>query len=383
MTNRCVLLAVTIDDSLQFFKGYPEKLVSLGWEVHIVASSGPRLGGLAAVDGVFVHAIEMKRVPSPIHDLWALMRWIKLLMKIQPSIVSAGTPKAGLLGLIAAWLTRVPVRIYVLRGLRLETSHGLNKRVLEITEKVAAAASTSVIAVSNSLRDRVVRLGLVEQSKIRVIGAGSSNGVSLEVFDPKRFSASDITDLGASLGLDPSIRTVGFVGRLTRDKGLVELAESMRQLARQKVPVQLLVVGGVDDSSGELAREELVNLQVPVIFAGYTPDPAIYFKLMDVFCLPSYREGFSNVVLEASAMGVPVVASDAVGVVDAVDRDRTGLLVPVGSASALAAALERVLVDPALSKEMGEAGREWVMERFDRVTVQSLHAEDLLASIEA
>lgn len=377
MRRRRILLAVTIDDSLQFLRGYPEYLVDNGWDVHVVSNAGPRLQELENAEGVWVHPIRMARSPAPLSDLVALLRWVILIWRIHPDAVSVGTPKAGLLGITAAFLNRVPVRIYLLRGLRLETSRGFRRQILIAVERFSMSWATHVLAVSNSLRDQALAMKLTRSGKIRVVGHGSSNGVDVVEFDPARFTDASSTDLADEIGLRPGVCTIGFVGRLTRDKGLHVLVEALQILSDRGIECQLLVLGGVDDKSGQQMLEGLHQLKIAVVVVGYVDAPARYYALMDIFCLPSFREGFANVVLEASSMAIPVVVSNATGMLDTIQEGRTGTASPVGDALLLATSLGRIASKCAETADWGRNGRQLVKDRFRRQTVQASYANDL------
>jgi glycosyltransferase involved in cell wall biosynthesis len=383
MTRRRIVLAVTIDDSLQFLTGYPEYLTQRGWEVHVVSGAGPRLRALEELPHVFTHQVEMQRNPSALQDFKSLRIWLRLLRRIRPSAISVGTPKASLLGTIAALLLRVPVRVYLLRGLRLETSTGLSRQILIAAERITMLCATNVIAVSRSLMARSIELKLAPQRKMRVLGGGSSNGTDIVEFDSSRFSATEIARVRQEIGLRPELPVVGFVGRLTRDKGLFVLADALEILVQRGVHCQVLIVGGVDDPTGDAALERLRGVQIPVVVTGYVARPASHYAVMDVFCLPSFREGFVNVVIEASSSGIPVVASDATGVIDAVRDGETGLVSPVGDAMRLAQNLETILADPTLAARLGARGRQWVSANFSRHEVQQRYADDLESLVEA
>lgn len=383
MSRKRIVLAVTVDKSLQLLEGYPEYLVQRGWEVHVVSSRGPLLEALSAMPNVHVHALEMHRVPKLTDDLRALRAWRRLLRRIRPTAVFVGTPKAGLLGSLAASITRVPLRVYLLRGLRLETSRGISRQILSLTERLAMLCATDVIAISPSLRQRAIDLRLVASRKIRVLGHGSSNGVDMSEFDPERLEKSQLSGIRAELGLDPSLPTVGYVGRLTRDKGLFVLADALDQLVANGVKINLLIVGGIDDPSGAEALARLRQLSIPIIAAGHVLRPAAYFPLMNVLCLPSLREGFGNAVIEASAMRVPVVVSDATGVIDSVKDGVTGFVSPVEDSTRLSELLGDVLANPSLQSTMGMDGRKWVSQHFAREDVQKNYADDLEAIVNA
>lgn len=383
MSFGSIVLGVTIDDSLQFLSGMPEHLTRRGWNVHVVSDGGPRLERLRGTPGIEVHQIAMSRKPSPVGDLRALREWVTLLRRVKPNVVWVGTPKAGMLAALAARLVGVPVRSYLLRGLRLETSRGLSRIILVAAERLTIAMATDVLAVSRSLQDAAVALRVAPRPRIRILGGGSSNGVDVERFDPTRLAPDEIRGLRDRFQLADDRLVVGFVGRLTRDKGLFVLADALELLERRGVAVQALIVGSVDDATGSAAVDRLRETRCPVAIAGYLDDTASAFALMDVLCIPSYREGFVNVALEASAMGVPIVGSRATGVIDAVRDGQTGLLSDVGDAVGLADNIEQLARDPELRATLGSNGYELVRSEFERKEVQARYAEHLEALVAA
>lgn len=378
--KRRILLAVTADVSISLMQGFPQYLASRGWDVHVVSSPGPLLDRLEGAPGVTTHRIAMARKPAPIADLVALGRWVLLLLRLRPDITSVGTPKAGFLGGIAGWLTRVPTRIYLLRGLPLETATGAKFKLLVILERLAFAAAHEALAVSPSLRARAVELGLVRPEKIVVLGAGSSNGVDLFHFMPMQHKTDhggwdDRDSLAIELGLDPKVPVVGFVGRLTEDKGLAHLARARDKLHSRGTDHQLLVVGGIDDSAAPAVLKELERSGRPPVQTGHVRDTAPYYRLMDLLCLPTRREGFPNVVLEASATCVPTVTTDATGAIDSVVDGETGLVTKMDSAAALADGLAMLINDPGLRKRMGEAAWQRAHDQYRRPLVWRLLEE--------
>lgn len=368
MTKR-ILLAVTADTSLGLLQGFPERLRDEGWDVHVASSPGPKSHRLAATYGVTFHPVEMTRNPSILGDLRALLAWTRLLRSIRPDLTSVGTPKAGLLAGIASLVARVPRRVYVLRGLRYETSTGVARAVLRSLERVACACAHEVHAVSHSLRDLAVADGLAAREKIVVIGRGSSNGVDVARFTvttgERRAAKAERWPEG------PDVPVIGFIGRIHPDKGLDLLADAVELLAREAVPGRLLVVGGSDSDLGEDLQRRLVDSGFDVEFTGAVDDVAPYLRVMDVLCLPTKREGFPNVVLEAAAAGIPTVATLATGVRDAIRDGETGLICPTRQPEELAEPL-RTLVESARTRaSMGSAARQFVLMNFDREVVQS------------
>jgi glycosyltransferase involved in cell wall biosynthesis len=366
-----IVLGVTVELSLRLMSGFPAYLVSRGWDVHVVCSPGETLTALADVDGVTVHPLPMRRDPAPFADLRSLAAWIRLLRRLRPDVVSAGTPKAGLLGMLSARLVRVPARVYLLRGLRLETATGLGRRILTALERLSIASSHVTVAVSRSLAKRAVDLGLGRPERFVVLGDGSSNGVDLDRIQAALPDAAGRAALRAELGLDDR-PVVGFVGRLVEDKGVAVLAHALRGLAARGAAPQLLLVGASESA------DDVVSFDIPgltVARTGFVADPERYYGAMDLLCLPTFREGFPNVVLEAAAAGLPTVTTDATGAIDSVVDGETGLIVPVRDPAALGRALERLSSDAPLRERMGAAARERARTRFARDVVWAAQEE--------
>ncbi|MBL0219310.1 MAG: glycosyltransferase family 4 protein [Myxococcales bacterium] len=286
----------------------------------------------------------------------------------RPVVVHAHTPKGGLLGMLAGWVARTPVRIYHMRGLPLETAAGWRRQLLRWTERTSCAAATHVLCVSSSLRAVAIAEHLCAPSKIEVLGSGSGQGVDATgKFDPERVSAETRLATRRKHGLPEDAVVLGFVGRLVRDKGIVELMGAW-QLLRQRYPHLHLLLSGVLEERDALPVELVRALSDDprIHLLGFDWDTPPLYAAMDVVVLPTYREGFPNVPLEAAAMQRPVVATRVSGCVDAVVDGVTGLLVEPRDASELAAALARYIDDPALRAAHGQAGRARVLASFRR-----------------
>lgn len=338
-------------------------LVADGWDVHIVSSGTEQFADDLSVS-VHIHNISMVREPSLLSDLRAFRSWIKLLKDISPDIVFVGTPKASFLGITAAWLSKVPKRLYHLRGLRLETMSGFAFVLHAFIERIVFLLSTQSLAVSGSLRRRAIDLKLVSPDKIVVLGRGSSRGV-----DTERFRPDHNLSIGRErLGLLEDIPVIGFVGRIAEDKGSRELATASKILHQRGVRHQILVVGPGDEAEAVEQLTDLTGAYKP-IFTGSVLDVAPYYGVMDIFCLPTYREGFPNVVLEAGASGVPAVTTDATGAIDSVVDGVTGRIVRAGHPEDLANALEHLILDPPKRTAMGKAGRHHIVQNFSKQIV--------------
>lgn len=319
----------------------------------------------ARQQGAEAVSVPIERTIAPWADLLSLVRLWWLLTIRRPDLTEFSTPKAGLLGSIASLMAGVPRRVYMLRGLKLESTTGLKRRILLLTEKVAAGCSQVVLCNSESMRSEALALGIAPPGKLKVLGDGSSNGVDLARFSP---GASDVRE---RLGIMASAPIVGFVGRLTRDKGVPELVEAFDTIVKRVPDAHLLLVGWFDaaeDALDEAVRKRIEN-NPRIHCTGYAADTAPYYRAMDVMVLPTWREGFPNAVLEAAATEVPVVTTLCTGSRDSVVPEVTGLLIPPGYPEAISEAVLKLLLNQEQRMRMGAAARKWVLEHYtnDRV----------------
>lgn len=374
-----ILIAVTSALGWTFFEGTIEMLQHAGYEPILVSSPGEQLERIALNSGVCYAAIPMEREITPLCDLVSLWRLYRIMRRVRPVLTDVGTPKVGLLGGVAAWLSGVPCRIYTLRGLRLETTKGLKRILLTVTERIACACAHRVICVSQSLRQRAIELGLVSAEKAVVLGSGTCRGVDVRRFSPEIRDSVTKRQLAQSLAIPPGAPVVGFVGRLTRDKGIPELFTAFSHLRRKWPSLRLLLVGDFEDGDPVAPSiRQQIETDPNVVRAGFVADTAPYFALMDLFVLPSHREGFPLTPLEAQACEVSVVTTTATGAMDSVVDGETGFLVPAGDWEALAARIHELLRDSELRSRMGRKGRERVVREFRREVVE----RDLLEEYE-
>lgn len=374
-----ILLGVTVDQSLKLLRGQPQFLASEGWKVHVVSAGDSDRSAefyLGPVENIEVHRLGMKRDPTPFSDAHSFALWLRLLRRIRPDVVCLGTPKASLLGLSAARMLGIPTRIYILRGLRLEGERGLRRHLLRMFERLTAAMSTHVVAVGESLRQVAAAEGIGGGTPLEVIGQGSSNGIEILPDDERDALRSQRDDLLRSVGLDPGALVIGYVGRLTPDKGVHLLVEACSALHELGVSVQLLLVGAEDSPhyQSQLTRS-LQEGGLPHALTGYVERPRDFMAAMDIFCLPSLREGMPNVSLEAASLGLPVVTTEATGCRDSILPGISGLTFKQGDVSSLTSALRALVEDDAMRKSFGEIGSRWVAENFDRTVVWSLYEE--------
>lgn len=333
-----------------------------------VSSPGQQLQEFAHDEGIVAHPIPMERRIRPLRDLRSLVALVLLFYRLRPTVVHTHTPKAGLLGMIAAWVTRVPVRVFHVHGLPVVTATGLQRRVLTVTDRLSARIAHRVLFVSASLRDAAVDLGVAPAGKSGVLGAGSANGIDADHrFNPSVWR-SQRSHLRLAEGIAPSDLVIGFVGRMVRDKGLTDLMSAWETL---RSPGRRLLLVGPAEQGDPLPRQLLDDIadDPDVRWIAWTSTPEAMMSLMDVLVLPSYREGLPLSLLEASAMAIPVVSTDIPGGRDAVIDGLTGTLVPVRAPQRLAEAIEAYLTDPALRTRHGIAGRNRVLESFQPVVI--------------
>ncbi len=368
-----LLYLLTDEMSSVLVRGQLGYLAEHGFDVSVgTRRHDPRSRGTSAPfdPPVTVEHLPFVREPHVVADVRALVATARLIRRLRPDTVNASTPKAGLLGMLAARACRVPVRIYVIRGLRFETERGWRRRLLRGTERFAARCATTVVANSESLLAVAEREGVIDCGRGIVIGAGSGNGI-----DAARFADAVLPSPAAArtqLGLPVDAAVVGFVGRFTADKGLADLVVAHRELLASNVDVWLLLVGRFEpgDPLPDETRRAIESGHRTVI-VPWLDDPALAYRAMDVLAFPSRREGLPNVALEAQCCGVPVVGYAATGTVDAVvttsaddRRPATGVLVDVGDVAALTSNIAALLADADRRTALGRAGRRWVGDTF-------------------
>jgi glycosyltransferase involved in cell wall biosynthesis len=361
---------VTVPLSFSLGRGHAAVMTRAGFDVHAVSSPGPLADEFSRYERVPVHPVPMARRIAPWSDLVSFVRLCRTLKRLRPSVVQAGTPKAGVLGTLAAYLLRVRVRVYYVHGLPMLTARGVLRRVLFAVERVTCAAATHIVCVSPSIRSELIAAGICPPDKAVVLGNGSSNGIDISVFDPTRFSAAAVKTARANLGIPAYAFVVGFLGRIGREKGIEQLYQAW-QVVREAFPSAYLLLVGPDEPNDPVAPGiiEALKSDPRVRMTGPDWHPAPLYALMDVLCMPSHREGLPNVALEAAAMEVPVVAFRVPGVVDAVDSGATGELVDPLSAEQVAAAICKYFRQPSLRRKHGRAGRRRIRELFAREKV--------------
>ena len=376
-----LFITTTAARTLPFFKGQT-KLWNEVFDVCAISSEKENLINFAQTEGIRYSYMPMHREISLISDVCCLIHFIWLFIKERPYIVHGNTPKASMLSMVAAWLTRRPVRIYMCHGLRYQTATGNLRRILMFMEKLSCSCSTQVICVSEGVRKQLVKDGLCKEGKGKVVGYGTAGGIDVNYFT--RNAIIGAPDKRAELAIPKDAFVFSFVGRIVKDKGINELVAAFDKLS-QDHDVSLILVGPQEKDLDPIKREteELIKANKHIYAVGRQNDVRPYLAASDAFVLPSYREGVGMVLLEANAMGVPCIASDIIGCNDVVTVGGNGELVQPRRADAL----YQKMKDWVEHREYVAARgcRNYVISRYSREDVKRAYYQELksLAGLEA
>lgn len=318
-------------------------------------------------------SVPIERKMAPWRDLWALVVLCRLFARERFDVVVSVVPKAGLLGMLAAWMLRVPRRVHIFQGEVWASRRGLVRWLLKGLDGLTARLATHVLAVSESEKKFLEQQGVVPFGKVRVLGAGSICGVDTGRFRPDAAARARVR---ADLGIPDSADLCIFLGRLAADKGILELAQAFAQSAATHPTLWLLLVG--PDEEGMQAR---LRALVPPVLASrmlirpFANEPQQMLAAADFLCLPSYREGFGMVILEAAAVGIPAIGSRIYGITDAIEEWRTGVLVPARDTAALATAISRWCEQPQERQKYAVAAQDRARSRFEQKNVVERYVE--------
>jgi len=363
-----IVFGVTVPVTARLFLvSQIQALIDDEWDVHLVCSPDHGFAELSKISGLTVHSIRMQRRPSPVRDVISFVNWYRLIAQIKPDIVVGSTPKAGLLSMLASKLRRVSVRIYHVRGFRAEGLRGLQQRISVLSEKLSISMSTCVLCDSISLRKALIESGCLFEDQGVILGAGSCCGVDTEFYRPP--SAAERTQTRERVGALEGEIVIGFVGRLTRDKGIKELIEAFSEVSKLNNHVRLILVGSDEGGTEFFSKSTDENT---TLYLGETDDVRSAYWAFDIFVLPSYREGFPISSLEAQACALPLITTTATGCIDSQAPSNSQLTIPVKDPEELAKKIELLVNNSSLRETMGRSAREWVVQNFDsKVVIRS------------
>ena len=340
------------------------------YEVVAVSSIPNELSAIGKKENVRTFALEMTRKITPFQDIKAVLKLYRFLKKEKPYIVHTHTPKAGIVGMLAAKLAGVPNRLHTVAGLPLLEATGTKRKILDAVEKATYSCATKVYPNSFVLLDFLKQNKYCPPEKLAVLGNGSSNGINTEYFSKSHFSTEEIVVLRSSLGISATDFVFIFVGRLVSDKGINELVAAFQKIQQSYDNAKLLLVGNFEDELDPLsnATMDVIKNNPKVILGGYQNDVRPYFAISDALAFPSYREGFPNVVMQAGAMELPAIVTDINGCNEIIEDGVNGLIVPVKNEAKLFDAMEMMLKNDFQTK-MKQNARPLIVSRYEQKLV--------------
>lgn len=338
------------------------------YEVIAISSEKDYLIRCAKNEGVRYKHIEMTRKITPIKDFISLVNLIYFLVKEKPLIIHSHTPKAGILAMLASKIANVPIRLHTVGGLPLMEESGSKKKLLESIEKLTYSLSTFVFTNSSGLYKHILQNNYISKNKIKVLGNGSSNGVDVNYFSPTQVSDSDKVKLKSSLGILEDDFTFVFVGRIVADKGINELVAAFDKICLHSKVMKLILVGEQEADLDPLNKItlEILNKNKQIIEVGFQRDIRPYLAISKVLVFPSYREGFPNVVMQAGAMGLPVIATDINGCNEIITNGENGILIPKKNTNKIEIALLMFMNNERLYEKLKSNARNMIVTRFER-----------------
>lgn len=371
MANRQVakkiLRACTVPQSIGFVVGMIPDLTK-EYEVGVLSSPGEEWAMLDKYgDAVKRLEVPMERHISPLRDLRSLWRLVRVFRRERPDMVHSMTPKAGLLCMLAAWITRVPVRVHMFTGLVFPTATGLKRRILMATDRLTCACATHVLPEGEGVKRDLLDNGITRKP-IKVLGYGNCRGIDLDRFDP---TLPEIQAEAAKLRKS-KVFTFIAIGRLVGDKGINELVAAFSRLNRELPATCLILVGPQEKELDPLSPATLLEIESnPAIEAvGNQADVRPWLIAADCHVLASYREGFPNVVIEAGAMGLPQIVTDINGANEIIINGRNGVIVPPKNADAIHASMSRMATDPVFCSVLAANARPLIASRYEQSYVR-------------
>ena len=327
-----------------------------GFDVIMISSEGKELPDTIQNENCRHIIVNMTRKITPLRDLKCLVQLIRILRKEKPAIVHTHTPKAGLLGMIAARFCGIKIRIHTVAGLPLMVEKGFRCYLLKKTERITAKAASQVWPNSHSILDYMKLHHLADPQKLSVIGKGSTNGIDTDYYNPENLDLNLENDIKRNINYSTQNKYLLFTGRLVTDKGVVELVRSFTLLQQKRTNLKLILIGDFEENLDPLTGATKIKIEThpSIIHINWTNDVKYYMKLAHYFIFPSHREGFPNVLLQAGAMGLPIVCSKIPGNIDIVTHQETGLMFDSGNDQQMVELIEWALDNPGQMADMAK-----------------------------
>ncbi len=348
------------------------------YEVTAVSAEKERLERYGIDNDVKTFWVEMTRAITPLKDLEAVWKLYGYLKREKPLIVHTHTPKAGIIGMLAAKMAGVPIRLHTVAGLPLMETTGSKRKVLNTVEKITYKLATRIYPNSIGLKEIILKEGFAAEEKLKVLGKGSSNGIDTDYFDPEIFTETTRAQFKKKLGLPKDDIVFIFIGRLVSEKGLNELVAAFDDLQKIYSGISLLLVGPFEQELDPLTPYSLEKIKEhqKIVTTGYQQDVRPYLSISNVLSFPSYREGFPNVVMQAGAMGIPCIVSDINGCNEIIKEGENGLIIPVKDQNAIHNAMESLIKDPEMREMLAASAREEICNNYNRQVLWKLLKEE-------
>lgn len=364
IAKKKLFFVTTIAGSLNFFKGQYQLLLS-DFDITAIASDKKRLKEVGEENHIKIHYIPMEREISIFKDIYCLICFIFYFIRQRPYIVHGNTPKGSLLSMIAAWITRVPVRIYMCHGLRYQGCYGLKRKLLMFMERISCSCATEIICVSHGIKEVLIEDRITNKEPI-VIWNGSVQGIDMGKFNPDNIT--DKQGLKGKYGIEDDDFVLTFVGRIVKDKGINELVEAFEYLSLKYSDIKLLLIGWNEDKGNPVSdkTKEIIDNNKNIIVTGPQSNIVPFLSITDLFVFPSYREGFGLSLMEAGAMNVPSVVSNIPGCKEVIIDGLTGLLIKPRSTSAIIESIEKLYNGRELLDYLKSNCRKSIIERYEQ-----------------
>lgn len=360
ITTVPISLEKLLEDQLKFMNNY--------FEVTAIASDKKNLEKFGENESVNSFYLNLTRQITPVKDLIAVWKLSRYFRVTKPYIVHTHTPKAGIVGMLAAYIAKVPHRLHTVAGLPLMESTGIKRKVLNYVEKLTYACATKVYPNSKGLEEFILKENFTKSSKLKIIGNGSSNGIDTSYFNPNLYTVTSKEELKVKLGISEFDKVFIFIGRIVSDKGINELISAFDNLLQKHTNIKLLLVGPLESDLDPLQEQTLkiIETNQHIISLGFQKDVRPFLAISDILTFPSYREGFPNVVLQASAMGLPSIVTNINGCNEIITDNLNGIIIPKKNTDALAEAMSILIKNSILFNKLRVNARKLIQEKYER-----------------
>lgn len=375
MKNKIFIVSTT-STFFNFFKGQL-KFLSLTYDITLLSKdTSNSLNTIANRENVNCKEVIIEREISLFKDFRALLLLSYLFIKNKPDMVWGNTPKGSFLSILAAYIARIRVRQYMCHGLRYQSESGIKKKILVLMEKITCQLATQVVCVSFGVREQLIKDKIASSKKAIVIGDGSCNGIDTEFFNSAVVDKKKLSELRNELGLTDNDFVFIFIGRVVRDKGIGELLSAFKELSKERDDIRLVVVGKIEKHNA-ISQENLDVLtnNKYIHYLGKQNDIRPFLAISDTLILPSYREGFGVVLLEALSMGLPIIASNIIGCSDIVEPNVNGLFCERGNIESLIQVMNKVILDEKFRYTLQVNARESILKKYSKSKVWDNYLE--------